>query len=396
MIFEAHKKYGNTVRLAPDELSFTQAQAWKDIYSHTPGKEEFPKDPAFHVTPPNGIPNILGANKENHARYRRLLAHAFSEKGLRDQESHIRHYIDLLMDRLAEKAKSGETTDMVVWYNMTVFDVIGDLAWGESFDCLENRELHEWIPAISGSVKFVTQSTIARRRGLNFLTPYLVDKETQALRVRNYKYSQEKVEARVESDENRGDFWDRIMIKSANDNETGEGMTKDEMLNNAAILVLGGSETSATTLSGATYLLLKTPRVMKKLVNEIRSTFNSADEITPFSVNKLPYALAVLEETMRIYPSVPRQGARITPKGGGVVCGGFVPENVSCPVQYHIHVSPVLYLTSTRSPSRHISFQPLTWKATFTDLGTSSQNDGWKMPHKSLHRMIRLLSSPFL
>ena len=126
----------------------------------------------------------------------------------------------------------------------------------------------------------------------------------------------------------RGDFWDRIMIKSADDNKGGEGMSQGEMLNNAAVLVLGGSETSATTLSGATYLLLKHPEVMKKLVHEIRTTFASDAEMTFASVSHLSYVDAVLEETMRIYPAVPTISPRIAPKGGAVACGKHLPENV--------------------------------------------------------------------
>lgn len=56
-------------------------------------------------------------------------------------------------------------------------------------------------------------------------------------------------------------------------------MSVDEMVNNTSVLVLGGAETSATTLSGTTYLLLKNPFVMKTLQQEIRSSFKSSEEI---------------------------------------------------------------------------------------------------------------------
>lgn len=82
------------------------------------------------------------------------------------------------------------------------------------------------------------------------LNPYLVPRKTAAARVRNFKLAQAKVEQRVKTGGDRGDFWDRIMIRSANENETGDGMSKAEMVNNAAVLVLGGSETTSTTLSG--------------------------------------------------------------------------------------------------------------------------------------------------
>jgi len=93
-----HKQYGQTIRIAPNELAYTTAQAWKDIFAYHPGKEEFPKDPRKVQRPPNGIRNILGAERENHARYRRLLSHSFSEKGMREQEGLIKQYVDLFID----------------------------------------------------------------------------------------------------------------------------------------------------------------------------------------------------------------------------------------------------------------------------------------------------------
>ena len=227
-----------------------QSQAFKDIYAHIPGKEKLRKDPLRLQEPPNGIPSILGANKEDHSRYRRLFAHAFSEKGLREQESHIPEYVDLLVNRLGERAKASQHTNMLSWYNMTVFDIIGDLAWGESFDCLQDRKVHEWTPAIQGAFTFLSVGNIVRRHGLGFLVPYFVSKHSQALRATNYRYAQEKVSKRTQRGGDRGDFWDRIVIKSANNNETGDGMSEGEMLNNASVLVLSGSETSATVLCG--------------------------------------------------------------------------------------------------------------------------------------------------
>ena len=96
-------------------------------------------------------------------------------------------------------------------------------------------------------------------------------------------------------------------------------------------MIVAGSETTATLLSGATYLLLKHPEVLKKLTEEVRSTFKSEEEITLLSVNNLEYMLACLNETMRVYPPVPIGMPRVSPKGGAKVAGNFIPENVSFP-----------------------------------------------------------------
>ena len=155
-----HEKYVPVVRLGPNELSYADGRVWKDVWDHRP---EFPKDMRTSP-PPNGVVSIIAAEKTNHARYRRLLAHAFSEKGLREQHERIQEYVNLLIDRLRERAGNGQTTDLVEWYTMTAFDVIGDLAWGEAFHSLRDRRVHEWIPAILDNVKFMFQNSVFLRR----------------------------------------------------------------------------------------------------------------------------------------------------------------------------------------------------------------------------------------
>lgn len=243
-----HQEYGPEVRVGPNTLSFTEAQAFDDILAHKPGKEELQKERVQRS--PNGVASILSADKKDHARFRRLMSHAFSEKGLKEQQVHILYYVDLLVDRLNEIARANGYTDMVAWYNMVTFDIIGDLAFGASFDSLKNRRSHEWIPAVLGNITTTFQMTVLTRNGLSFLSRYLISSQQQQLRVRNFKYAKERVDERMAKAGNRGDFWDRIQIKSTNDNEAGEGMSSAEMLNNASVLVLGGSETSATAMSG--------------------------------------------------------------------------------------------------------------------------------------------------
>lgn len=56
--------------------------AWKDIYGHRKhGVNSFIKDPEFYNPSPNGG-HILTAGDADHARQRRRLSHAISEKNV--------------------------------------------------------------------------------------------------------------------------------------------------------------------------------------------------------------------------------------------------------------------------------------------------------------------------
>jgi hypothetical protein len=52
----------------------------------------------------------------------------------------MKRYFDLLIQRLHENC--GKVVDMNNWYNLTTFDIIGDLAFGESFEGLKNSGVH--------------------------------------------------------------------------------------------------------------------------------------------------------------------------------------------------------------------------------------------------------------
>lgn len=108
-------------------------------------------------------------------------------------------------------------------------------------------------------------------------------------------------------------------------------MTREEIISNSGVLLVAGSETTATLLSGATYHLLSNTVVLKKLQAEIREAFHSEDEITPLSLRspgKLPYMEAVLTESLRMYPPIPASLPRMTGSMGDVIDGHFVPGNV--------------------------------------------------------------------
>jgi cytochrome P450 len=94
-------------------------------------------------------------------------------------------------------------------------------------------------------------------------------------------------------------------------------------------LLIAGSETTATLLSAALYLLCMNPDALEKVQNEVRSAFASNEEINLNSVHKLNYMLAVLNETGRCFPPVPNALTRIVPEGGAVILGLPVPEKVS-------------------------------------------------------------------
>lgn len=80
-------------------------------------------------------------NPSKHSQMRRSLSTAFSTKALSEQESIVVKNIDGFVDMVAQTGgPNTEGLNMTKWYEMLAFDILGDMAFGESFHCIENRK----------------------------------------------------------------------------------------------------------------------------------------------------------------------------------------------------------------------------------------------------------------
>ncbi|KAI1821980.1 putative cytochrome P450 monooxygenase [Xylaria intraflava] len=321
-IHELHKRYGPVVRIKPNELVFCSPQAWQDIYGHRKaGVPELPKYKGFYRTFEHIPISIITAERQEHSALRRRLAHGFSERSMREQEPIIGHYVDLLISQLRTAVKGKGRQNLREWYNWTTFDVIGDLSFGAKggFGCLENVTSHAWVKLFSTSF---WQSCIIRalyhlglKKPMTWLSKsgILADSKQRSL-------VYDKVGERMASGE-RPDFLEGLIKHKDELN-----LNQRRLAANASLLIIAGSETTATLLCGATYFLATHPNILKKLQQEVRSVFKSDQEITLTSVSGLSYMLACLNETFRCYPPVASGLPRQVPAGGATIDGKFIPQ----------------------------------------------------------------------
>lgn len=149
-IKDLHEQYSDIVRLAPDELSFIDPAAWRDIYP-----KNFLRPYEYKDQPPGKTAsNLIACTEDEHARFRRILASAFSERYTAAQEPFVNAYVEKLISklnaRIGKSSSRGVTdVDAVEWINYVAFDIIGDLVWGSSFGCLDGLTTHPWIQTVS-------------------------------------------------------------------------------------------------------------------------------------------------------------------------------------------------------------------------------------------------------
>lgn len=324
-----HQKYGNVVRIAPDEVTFSSPSAWDDILNRA-DKKVFLKDHIWWKEVP-GLPGqILSAiDPERHARMRKLIMPGFTTGALREQEPILQLYTNLLVERLTERAEEipqgCAELDIGPWMNFTTFDIFGDLGFGESFECLEQSKYHPWVALIFNSVR--ATSWIAATRFypvLEQLIQKLMPPSAKKMTHDHFRQIAEKVDRRLNWELQRPDLMSQVIKQ---DYEK-KGMTRAELNSNFMMLTTVGSETSATTLTGAFNYLVRNPEKLEIAVGEVRDKFKGRHDMTLDALRDMPYLNATLHEALRLCPPVPWILPRRVSEGGAEVCGIWLPGNV--------------------------------------------------------------------
>ncbi len=77
-----------------------------------------------------------------------------------------------------------------------------------------------------------------------------------------------------------------------------KGLSRKVMDANASLFMLAGTETTATVLSGLSFLLLTYASTMTNLATEICSTFATSTEISMAELARLPYLNAGIKQAL--------------------------------------------------------------------------------------------------
>lgn len=127
------------------------------------------------------------------------------------------------------------------------------------------------------------------------------------------EYYADNVDRRLEKDSEHTHpgLWSLVLRQKQE-----ERLTLGEIDTHSSPFMMTGMETTETLCTGMTYYLLKHPEKMGKLVKEIRTSFNSEDEMTITRMQRLGYLQVYLDGTLRVYPPPVTGYQRKTSPGG--------------------------------------------------------------------------------
>lgn len=120
------------------------------------------------------IPLILAvANQTDHNRIRKLLAHAFSDSALLEQEPLLTYYFDLLVSKFKQQidGPAHGRVDMMAYYNFVTFDII---AYDLNFFCCAAARSDFFAETLSSASLLELSRAANIIHGLGYSPSYLL------------------------------------------------------------------------------------------------------------------------------------------------------------------------------------------------------------------------------
>ncbi|KAL8746409.1 MAG: hypothetical protein Q9190_001583 [Brigantiaea leucoxantha] len=346
---------GPFVRFGPNSLSINTNTALKDVYGF---KANVRKGDFYSVFPPtkDTFNTHSSIDKASHAHKRRVLSQAFSDQAQRSMEHYIlanvRAFCAALVDRSSGSPKTQEKSqkdwssprNMTDWCSYLTFDVLGDLSFGKSFEMLGKDDNRFVVDLVNHAAhRHLICGT------LPLIHEYHLDKvlfqHIASGRMKYIAYSKSRAaeRAKLGTDTDRKDFF--YYLLNAKDPETGQGFSPSELWGESNLLIIAGSDTTATALGATMFYLTHNTRTLSKLNQEIRNAFTDVEEICSGpTLQSCTYLRACVDEALRLSPPVGGLLPRQVLAGGMEADGHHIPEDtvIGTP-HYALHHNPAYY-----------------------------------------------------
>ncbi|KAL2502665.1 Cytochrome [Forsythia ovata] len=237
----------------------------------------------------------------------------FVNKRINETESVRRKCIDNMLLWIEKEANSVEGRrngiQVARYIFLALFNIIGNLMLSQDLVDPESKEASDFFNAMKGVMEWSGHPNISdlftslRWLDLQGLRRKMDRDMGKAVDIAS-KFVKERIEERKAAGQERKDFLDVLLEFEGSNNEPAK---LSELEINIFVLEIffGGSETSSTSIEWALTELLRNPKTMIRLKNEISSIVGSNRKFEESDIDKLPYLQAVIKETLRLHPPLP-------------------------------------------------------------------------------------------
>ncbi|GAA5991507.1 hypothetical protein JCM10908_005736 [Rhodotorula pacifica] len=333
-----HERFGPIVRTGRNSVSVVDPAAVNDLYRFGGAvRDKAPFYQFFKVTAPSLLATLP---HDAHNLARRGVSPAFSMNLLLDLEEFVDAAYDefcaYLDGQIAKSVKGKATVDMGNMLQFLAMDVVGELAFGQSFGlCKAGHDTEDYLPmldAYTASSCLSGTQPWARPILHRYLTRKLGSSGNAALGQKaSLAVSRRLAEIeKASGDESllRKDVLSKLISAK---NPDGSPFSVAQVKVQANSILGAGSDTTSITFRALLAYIIKNKRIYDTVMQELEEAVESGAvsfPITYAAACKLEYFQSCLKETLRLHPAVPWVLPRVIPQGGAVVAGRHFASGV--------------------------------------------------------------------
>ncbi|KAJ4360936.1 uncharacterized protein N0V89_001505 [Didymosphaeria variabile] len=342
-IHRLHVQYGPYVRVAPNEVDISDADAVHPIYV---AKGGFLKAPCYANFDIDGHKSIFSTtSSEYRAPRAKAVMPLFSTKSLRENRDAIAGCVDRMVKRLGEEALSKKPVNVLNLTRALAVDAVSTHLFRENYDGVSERG-----PTLS--VSAFVDAFVAVGRFFYLPTTVFVWLEWA---IAKWMADQETEESMTLVDKFVGDLVANTSAKSQTypGRLMAAGISNSEVAAQCKDLLFAGTDSTGMNLATIIRGLVMYPEKYKRLKLEVDN--NAALGAQAVDIEALPYLTAVVKEALRLSMANPTRLPHVIPAGGWMFKETFFPAKsiVGCSA-YELHFNAKVF------PEPH-EFQPERW-----------------------------------
>ncbi|PVU93500.1 hypothetical protein BB561_003252 [Smittium simulii] len=323
-----HKKYGSVVRVGPMKVSVARQKDVKLVFS----SYKYAKSKLYQNQNLIKINMVTTADEHFNKIRRKQIGPAFTQTGLDSVEDLVLEVgIKALKDKLDKgiAANGGVFTfNYSLMFQSIAADVIGELAFGKNFGCMQNDNK----TIIKYAKNFITLSILYSifpqlmkipllfkrlRKDFNSLMDLtLVSIQQRRKEIKDNSYNPSRI--------------DILQIFLDATNPDGTKISQDELSSELSLMLLAGIDTTSITLTWVLHFYTLYPEVYQKVLDEINTHFPDRSKLIKYkeAQKKLEYFMATVHESMRLKPAFCGVLPRYSSEAGIQLSEYYIPPNI--------------------------------------------------------------------
>ncbi|RFU30754.1 hypothetical protein B7463_g5576, partial [Scytalidium lignicola] len=332
-VAKMHEKYGDFVRTGPREICIVRKSAIPLIYG--PQSECLKSTWYSQVSSDCTQCSIhMTRDFDDHRRRRKAWDRGFAIKALNTYEPRIKNKIEVFIKQLASHASSSKPFDGTAWSMFLSFDVMGEVGFGKDFGCLESGTEHAAIKGVHDHMEVL---------GILSHVPWLLNilgciPGATAGYTGFFSWCAAEIKSKQKQWDSEQYPQDLVswLLKAFTEKDVSASPSEAALHEDSRVVIIAGSETTATTFASIIYFLCRYPAVLRKLQTYLDAAMPNGERDWSYEkIKAVTYLDDIINETLRLKPALLTGGYRVTPAKGIKVDEIYIPgnTNVFVPVQ---------------------------------------------------------------